>query len=39
MRNRNRNATVEWILQRNWEIAIALTFKKDCTSSIGGERQ
>ena len=30
MRNKNRIAT-DWILQRDWELAITLTFKKDCT--------
>ena len=31
MRNKNRNATIDWILQRDWKLAITLTFKKDCT--------
>ena len=31
MRNKNRIATIDWILQRDWELAITLTFKKDCT--------
>jgi len=31
MRNKNRTATIDWILQRDWELAITLTFKKDCT--------
>ena len=31
MRNKNRTATIYWILQKNWELAITLTFKKDCT--------
>jgi hypothetical protein len=31
MRNKNRTATIDWILQRDWEITITLTFKKDCT--------
>ena len=31
MRNTNRTAIIDWILQRDWELAIALTFKKDCT--------
>ena len=31
MRNKNRTATIDWILQRGWELAITLTFKKDCT--------
>jgi len=31
MRNKNRTAIIDWILQRNWELAITLTFKKDCT--------
>jgi len=31
MRNKNRTAAIDWILQRDWELAITLTFKKDCT--------
>ena len=31
MRNKNRTATIDWILQKDWELAITLTFKKDCT--------
>ena len=31
MRNKNRTAIIDWILQRDWELAITLTFKKDCT--------
>ncbi len=31
MRNKNQTATIDWILQRDWELAITLTFKKDCT--------
>ena len=31
MRNKNRTATIDWILQRDWKLAITLTFKKDCT--------
>ena len=31
MRNKNRTATIDWILQRDWELAITLTFIKDCT--------
>ena len=31
MRNKNRTATIDWILHRDWELAITLTFKKDCT--------
>ena len=31
MRNKNRTAAIDWILQRDWKLAITLTFKKDCT--------
>ena len=31
MRNKNHTVTIDWILQRGWELAITLTFKKDCT--------
>jgi len=31
MRNKNQTAIIDWILQRDWELAITLTFKKDCT--------
>ena len=31
MRNKNCTAIIDWILQRDWELAITLTFKKDCT--------
>ena len=31
MRNRNRKALTDWVLQRDWELAITLTFKKDWT--------
>ena len=31
MRNKNRTAIIDWILQRDWKLAITLTFKKDCT--------
>ena len=31
MGNKNRTAAIDWILQRDWELAITLTFKKDCT--------
>ena len=31
MMNKNRTAAIDWILQRDWELAITLTFKKDCT--------
>jgi hypothetical protein len=31
MGNKNRTATIDWILQRDWELAITLTFKKDRT--------
>jgi len=26
-----RAEAIDWILQRDWELAITLTFKKDCT--------
>ena len=31
MRNKNRTAIIDWFIQRDWELAITLTFKKDCT--------
>ena len=31
MRNKNRTATIDWILQIDWELTITLTFKKNCT--------
>ena len=31
MRNKNRTAAIDWFIQRDWELAITLTFKKDCT--------
>ena len=31
MRNKNQTAIIDWILQRDWELTITLTFKKDCT--------
>ena len=31
MRNTNRTAIIDWILQRDWELATTLIFKKDCT--------
>ena len=31
MRNKNRTTIIDWILQRDWKLAITLTFKKDCT--------
>lgn len=31
MRNKNQTAAIDWFIQRDWELAITLTFKKDCT--------
>ena len=31
MGNKNRTAIIDWFIQRDWELAITLTFKKDCT--------
>jgi len=31
MKNKNRTATIDWILQRDWELDLTLTLKKDCT--------
>ena len=31
MRNKNRTAIIDWFIQRDWELAITLTFKKDFT--------
>jgi len=39
MRNKSRAATIDGILQRDWKLAITITFKKTVLSIIEHEKQ